>query len=103
MTGAGTRRTSTSESNQIAFSVGAHIVQVDPPNAAGRLVVVVVDEFDMTNPNLDVQLAVDGELYEEATAFADSPRMRDCSCAKWAGSNSIHCSIRLRSEPIHCN
>ncbi|MGZ8348653.1 MAG: DUF4255 domain-containing protein, partial [Allosphingosinicella sp.] len=43
----GVTRTSVQESNQVAFSVGARIDGVDPPNPAGRLVVRVVNLFDM--------------------------------------------------------
>jgi len=72
-TQSGLARTTASESNQAAFSVGARIDGIDPPNAFGRLVLRVVNLFDMTAPALEVQLAVDGLRYEETTAFADIP------------------------------
>ncbi len=70
ITPGGTVRTSTTESNQVAFSVGARIVQITPPNPAGRMVVQLVNVFDMTAAGLDVQLAIGGELYDETAAFS---------------------------------
>jgi hypothetical protein len=69
----GITRTTRSESNQIAFSVGARIDTADPPNAQGRIVLHVVNLFDMLAAELDVQLAVDGILYNETAAFANNP------------------------------
>lgn len=68
----GTLRETTSESNQIAFSVGAHITQVTA-GGPGRQVVQVTNAFDMTTPELAVQLAIDGEIYDEAIAFTNTP------------------------------
>ena len=69
----GITRTTRSESNQIAFSVGARIDTADPPNAQGRIVLHVVNLFDMLAAEVDVQLAVDGILYNETAAFANDP------------------------------
>lgn len=66
----GMARFTTAESNQIAFSVGARIDDVDPPNANGRVVVHVVNLFDMQANELEVQLAVDGVMYDETANFA---------------------------------
>ena len=68
----GTLRETTSESNQIAFSAGAHITQV-VPGGAGRLVVEVTNSFDMTAAGFDAQLLIDGEIYDEAIVFANTP------------------------------
>lgn len=65
----GTLRATVSESNQIAFSVGAHIAQVTGPNAQGRMVVQLTNTFDMTNAALGLQLIIDGEIYDDAAAF----------------------------------
>ena len=70
-TQSGIHRLTTSESNQVAFSIGARIDGFDPPNPAGRMVLRVVNLFDMQAADLDVQLAIDGLLYDEATAFAN--------------------------------
>lgn len=72
-TPSGLVRTTTSESNQLAFSVGARIDGVDPPGALGRRTVRVVNLFDMTAAALETQLAVDGILYEEVADFAPPP------------------------------
>ena len=69
----GVTRTTVSESNQVAFSVGARIDSIDPPNADGRMVLHVVNLFDMTAPDLEVQVIVDGVLYSETIGFADDP------------------------------
>ena len=72
VTASGLQRETTSESNQIAFSVGAHIAQITGPNAQGRLVVEVTNTFDMEAPGLAVQLHVGGDIYDETTSgFAD--------------------------------
>jgi hypothetical protein len=68
----GTLRETTSESNQVAFSVGAHITQV-VAGGPGRLVVQVTNTFDMTAAGLDVQLSIDGEIYDGAAAFTNAP------------------------------
>ena len=68
----GTLRETTSESNQIAFSTGAHITQV-VAGGPGRLVVEVTNTFDMTAAGLEVQLLIDGEIYDEVNAFANTP------------------------------
>jgi hypothetical protein len=68
----GTLRETASESNQIAFSIGAHIIQV-VAGGPGRLVVQVTNTFDMTAAGLDAQLSIDGEIYDEAAAFANAP------------------------------
>jgi hypothetical protein len=72
-TQSGITRVTTSESNQIAFSVGARIAAVDPPNVAGRMVLRVVNVFDMQTPDLEVQLAIDGILYDEVAGFTGDP------------------------------
>lgn len=73
-TASGVHRTTTAESNQVTFAVGARIDSVDPPPGPNqRMALNVVDEFDMTGPNLDVQLAIDGLMYLETDAFADDP------------------------------
>lgn len=72
-TSSGQVRESWIESNQLAFSLGARIVNADPPNASGRIVVHLQNVFDFTAAALDVQLAVDGELYDEAAAFSGVP------------------------------
>jgi hypothetical protein len=72
-TPSGIVRLTTSESNQVAFSIGARIAGFDPPNAAGRMVLRVVNQFDMTDPELDVQLAIEGLFYDDTPAFADDP------------------------------
>src|SRR4029078_5913135 len=61
----GITRTTRAESNQSAFSVGARIDTADPPNAHDRIVLHVVSLFDMLAAEVDVQLAVDGILYNE--------------------------------------
>jgi len=71
-TPSGIQRLTTSESNQVAFSIGARIDGFDPPNPAGRMILRVVNLFDMQNAELDVQLAIDGLLYDETTAFANN-------------------------------
>jgi len=71
-TESGTLRETTSESNQIAFSSGAHITQV-VAGGPGRLVVEVTNSFDMTAAGLQVQLLIDGEIYDEANVFANAP------------------------------
>lgn len=68
----GTLRATVTESNQITISVGAHITGV-VAGGPGRLVVQVTNTFDMFAARLDVQLSIDGELYDEATAFAGAP------------------------------
>jgi hypothetical protein len=79
-TRAGLSRAVTSESNQIAFSVGARIDRVDPPNAAGRLVLKLLGgAVDLTADDPDIQLAVDGMLYVETDAFDDDPD-EDAGC-----------------------
>ena len=40
---------------------------------AGRIVLHVVNLFDMQSAGLDVQLSVDGVLYDETAAFAGIP------------------------------
>ncbi|SCX79619.1 DUF4255 domain-containing protein [Nitrosospira sp. Nsp13] len=70
----GVARFTSSESNQIAFSVGARIEGVDPPNGSGRMMLKVFNLFDMT-AGLDVQLAIDGIRYAELETadFANIP------------------------------
>lgn len=86
----GVTRTTRSESNQIAFSVGARITTADPPNAQGRIVVHVVNLFDMQAAELDVQLAVDGILYNEAAAFANNPPQDRGLFVRQAGALEFH-------------
>lgn len=69
-TATGGTRSTVQESNRIAFSLGARIDHADPLNAKGRFHVAVVNLFDMMAADLDVQLAVDGEVYREVTTFA---------------------------------
>jgi len=68
----GALRETISESNQIAFSVGAHITQV-VAGSPGRLVIEVTNTFDMTAGALNVQLSIDGDIYDDAAAFANAP------------------------------
>ncbi len=72
-TRSGVTRTTRQESNQVAFSLGARIDSVDPPNGQGRIIVRVVNLFDMLAPEIDALLAVDGEIYVEATGFPGPP------------------------------
>lgn len=68
----GTLRETASDSNQIAFSAGAHITQVIA-GGPGRLIVQVTNTFDMTAAGLDLQLSIDSEIYDEAVAFTNTP------------------------------
>lgn len=72
-TTSGVPRISRAESNQIAISVGARIASHDPANAFGRIVVHVINVFDLTAAGLEVQLALDGVLYDDAPAFSGAP------------------------------
>ena len=73
-TALGAPRVTTAESNRLAFSVGARIDGFDPPPGPDqRMALRVVDEFDMTQPDLDVQLTIDGLVYLETDAFVDDP------------------------------
>jgi hypothetical protein len=90
VTDSGVTRTSTSESNQVAFSVGAHIVQVTGPNPNGRFVLQVTNTFDMTAAGLDAQLSVDGEIYDEATAFTGNAATDRGGFIRQAGQVEFH-------------
>lgn len=69
-THSGLARVTTQESNQVAFSVGARIDGADPPNPAGRIVLRLINAFDVQAPGLEAQLTVDGAVYDETAAFA---------------------------------
>jgi hypothetical protein len=86
----GVTRTTTSESNQIAFSAGARIDVVDPPNAAGRIILHVVNLFDMLATGLEVQLAIDGILYTETSGFSDDPVQDRGLFERQAGALEFH-------------
>ncbi len=86
----GALRVTTSESNQVAFSVGAHIVQVTGPNGAGRFVIQVTNTFDMEAAGLDAQLSVDGEIYDEVTAFSGVAAQDRGSFDRQAGQIEFH-------------
>lgn len=86
----GTLRVTTSESNQIAFSAGAHITQVTGPNGAGRMVVEVTNLFDMTAAGLNVQLAIDGDIYDEANGFSGVPATDQGLFVRQAGQIEFH-------------
>jgi len=73
-TASGAQRVTAAESNQLAFSVGARIDGFDPPPGPNqRMALRLVDEFDLTGPDLEVQLAIDGLVYLETNAFANDP------------------------------
>jgi Pvc16 N-terminal domain len=86
----GTVRTSVSESNQIAFSLGARILLADPPDGAGRIAIHVVNLFDMLSADLDVQLAVDGIIYPEVAAFTGVPANDRGHFRRIAGAVQLH-------------
>jgi hypothetical protein len=86
----GTLRETVSESNQIAFSIGAHLVQVTGPNPQGRMVVQATNTFDMTAAGLDVQLSVDGELYDDVPAFSGIPANDAGLFVRQAGQIEFH-------------
>jgi hypothetical protein len=83
-------RTTVSESNQIAFSLGARIDRADPLNPAGRFVVRVVNLFDMLAPDLDALLAVDGAVYEETAAFSGNAANDRGLFQRLAGAAEFH-------------
>jgi len=85
----GITRTTVQESNQVAFSVGARIDGIDPPNGAGRMVLRVVNLFDMQAPALDVQLIIDGIVYDEA-AFTGVPAQDRGRFERQAGQIEFH-------------
>ncbi len=85
----GTLRETRSESNQIAFSVGAHITRV-VAGGPGRLVVQVTNTFDMTAAGLNVQLSIDGESYDDATAFSNLPAIDAGLFVRQAGQIEFH-------------
>jgi hypothetical protein len=89
-TPSGLLRITTPESNQIAFSVGARIDGADPPNAAGRIVLRVVNLFDMQAAGLEVQLSVDGVLYDETAAFAGNAAQDRGLFERQAGQIEFH-------------
>jgi hypothetical protein len=62
-------RTTQVESNQLAFALGARLDGVDPVDGNGRMGARIVNLFDLTDPALEVQFAVDGLVYEEVAAF----------------------------------
>jgi len=64
----GLTRTSVSVSNQMAFSLAARIVSV-AANAALRFDLEVGTAADLEDGDPEVQLAIDGLLYEEIAAF----------------------------------
>lgn len=72
-TPAGTTVSTLSESNRTVVSLGPRILSSDPPDGAGRISVHVAPLFDVTDADLDVQLAVDGVIYGELGAFAGTP------------------------------
>ncbi|MEY6434281.1 DUF4255 domain-containing protein [Thioalkalicoccus limnaeus] len=72
-TPSGRVRASQVESNQLAFTLGARIDGVAPADGFGRMGLQLVDLFDLTAATLEVQLAIDGIIYDEIPAFADDP------------------------------
>jgi hypothetical protein len=72
-TPSGRVRTTQVESNQLAFALGARIDGVDPVDGFGRMGLLLVNLFDLTDPALEVQFAIDGIVYEEVAAFAGDP------------------------------
>lgn len=89
-TSAGVLRATSAESNQIAYSAGAHILQVTGPIPQGRMVLEVTNVFDMTQPALAAQLSVDGEIYDETTAFTGNPAEDAGSFVRQAGQIEFH-------------
>lgn len=89
-TPSGLARLTRQESNRIAISVGARIGAAAPPNAFGRILFGVVNTFDMEAPDLEVQLAVDGILYDETAAFADVPAQDRGLFRRQAGELELH-------------
>lgn len=89
-TASGVVRHSRAESNRIAISVGARIASHDPANPAGRLVVHLVNVFDFTSADLEVQLVVDGIIYDEAAAFANVPAQDRGLFVRQAGQLEFH-------------
>ena len=85
----GVTRTTVQESNQVAFSVGARIDGVDPPNVTGRMVLRVVNLFDLQAPELEVQLVVDGAVYDEG-AFTGVPAQDRGRFERQAGQVEFH-------------
>ena len=86
----GVTRTTVQESNQVAFSLGPRIDGVDPPNANGRIVVRIVNLFDMLATELDAQLMVDGVVYREAAAFTGVPANDLGTFVRQAGQVEFH-------------
>jgi hypothetical protein len=70
--------------------VGARIDTIDPPNAFGRMVIRVLNLFDMTAPGLEVQLAIGGEIYNETGVFADDPAQDRGEFQRLAGRIEFH-------------
>ncbi len=61
------------QSNMTVIALGPRVLACDPPNGAGRIVIHLAPLFDVTDSALDLQLAVDGLLYDELGAFAGAP------------------------------
>lgn len=101
VTGSGMTRTTTSESNQVAFSVGAHITEVTGPNANGRLTLKVTNTFDMTAAGLDTQLSVDGEIYDETAGFAGNAATDRGSFVRQAGQIEFHPLFNAAATASH--
>jgi hypothetical protein len=68
-TPAGTTASTLSQSNLTLVSLGARILTSDPPSGAGRIMLHLANLFDVTDAALDVQLAIDGQIYHELTTF----------------------------------
>lgn len=100
-TPSGLTRLTAAESNQIAFSVGPRIDGADPPNANGRIVVRVVNLFDMQAAGLEVQFSIDGALYDETAAFSGNPVDDRGLFQRQAGQVEFHPLFDLAVAGIH--
>lgn len=91
ITNNGVARSTTSESNQIAFSIGPHITQVTGPNVGtGRMVVQVSNTFDMTDADLRAQLLIDGAVYDEVASFVGNALEDAGSFVRQIGQVEFH-------------
>ena len=86
----GVTRTTVQESNQVAFSIGPRIDGANPPNAQGRLVVRTVNLFDMLAAELEVQLVVDGVVYQELGVFSGVAAADRGRIVRQAGQVEFH-------------
>lgn len=84
-TAAGVLRSTTAESNQIAFSAGAHIIGVISPNPQGQLAVQIGSQFNITQVGVVVQLLIDSEIYDEAELFTGDPAQDEGRFVRQAG------------------